>query len=89
MFLKNLNPLRRVRELMDELRRTRRDRDQARQQVAQLEDEKQRLHEKLERLREENERLRNELDAAMRAAKRQAGPFSRAAPTISGRSQIM
>ena len=48
--------------------------------MAQLEDEKQRLHEKLERLREENERLRNELDAAMRAAKRQAGPFSRGKP---------
>lgn len=72
MFLKNLNPLRRVRELMEELRRTRRERDQARQQVEQLEEEKQRLHEKLERLREDNERLRNELEAAMRAGKRQA-----------------
>jgi transposase len=80
LFLKNLNPLRRVRELMEELRRTRRERDQARQQVEQLEDEKQRLHEKLERLREENERLRNELEAAMRAGKRQAAPFSRGKP---------
>src|SRR5207253_3503620 len=41
---------------------------------------KQRLHEKLERLREENERLRNELEAALRAAKRQAAPFSRGKP---------
>ena len=65
---------------MDELRRTRRERDQARQQVEQLEGEKQRLHEKLERLREENERLRNELEAAQRAAKRQAAPFSRGKP---------
>ena len=65
---------------MEKLRRTRRERDQARQQVEQLEDEKQRLHEKLERLREENERLRNELEAAMRAGKRQAAPFSRGKP---------
>ncbi len=80
MFLKNLNPVRRIRELLEELGRTRRERDQARKQVEQLEDEKQRLHEKLERLREENERLRNELEAALRAAKRQAAPFSRGKP---------
>jgi len=71
LFLKNLNPVRRIRELMVELGRTRRERDQARQQVEQLEDERQRLHEKLEHLREENERLRNELEAAMRVGKRQ------------------
>ena len=69
-----------MRELIEELGRARRERDQARQQVEQLEDEKQRLHEKLERLREENERLRNELEAAQRAAKRQAAPFSRGKP---------
>jgi transposase len=80
LFLKNLNPLGRVRELMDELRSTRRERDQARQQVEQLENEKHRLDEKLERLREENERLRGELEAAMRAGKRQAAPFSRGKP---------
>jgi transposase len=80
LFLKNLNPLRRIRELMEELGRTRRERDQARKQVEQLEEEKQRLHEKLERLREDNERLRNELEAAMRAGKRQAAPFSRGKP---------
>jgi transposase len=80
LFLDKLNPVRRIRELIEELKRTRRERDQARQQVEQLEDEKQRLHEILERLREENERLRNELDAAMRARKRQAAPFSRGQP---------
>ena len=80
MFLKNLNPLRRIRELMEELGRTRRERDQARKQVEQLEDEGRRLQEKLERLREENKRLRNELEAAMRAGKRQAAPFSRGKP---------
>jgi transposase len=77
VFLKNLNPVRRIRELMEELGRTRRERDQARKQVEELEDEKQRLHEKLERLQQDNERLRNELEAAMRAGKRQAAPFSR------------
>ena len=60
--------------------RTRRERDEARNQVEQLEDKSQRLQEKLERLREENKRLRNQLDAALRAAKRQAAPFSRGKP---------
>jgi transposase len=80
LFLKNLNPVRRIRELMEELGSTRRERDRARQQVEQLEGEKQQLHKQLERLREENERLRNELEAAMRAGKRQAAPFSRGKP---------
>ena len=87
MFLKNLNPVRRIRELIEELGRTRREHDQARKQVEQLEDERQRLQEKLERLRQDNERLRqdnerlrNELEAAMRAGKRQAAPFSRGTP---------
>jgi phage shock protein A len=62
--------VRRIRELMGELGSTRRERDQVRQKVEQLEGE-------LERLREENQRLRNELEAAMRAGKRQAAPFSR------------
>jgi transposase len=80
LFFKDLNPLRRIRELMSELGRTRRECDQARKQVEQLEDEKQRLQEKVERLRKENERLRNQLGAALRAAKRQAAPFSRGKP---------
>ena len=72
--------MRRIRELMEELGRARRERDEARQQVAQVESERQRLQERLERLQEENERLRNELEAALRAAKRQAAPFSRGTP---------
>jgi len=54
---------------MQELGRTRRERDEARQQVAQVESERHRLQERLERLQEENERLRHELEAALRAAK--------------------
>ena len=80
MFFKSLNPLRRIRELMEELGRTLRERDQARKQVEQLEGERQRLQERLERLRKENERLRSDLEAALRAAKRQAAPFSRGKP---------
>jgi transposase len=80
LFLKNLNPVHRIRELMEELGRTRRERDQARKQVEQLEGERQRQQEQLERLREENKRLRKELEASQRAAKRQAAPFSRGEP---------
>jgi len=71
LFLKSLNPLRRIGELAQELRRTREERDQARRQ--QLEKEN-------ERLQEENRKLRRELDAAQRAARRQAAPFSRGQP---------
>jgi transposase len=40
-----------------------------------------RLRREVERLRRENERLKVELDLARRAAKRQAAPFSKGAPT--------
>ena len=73
MFLKSLNPLRRIRELAQELRRTQEERDQACRRNEQLEKENQRLQ-------EENQRLRKELDAAQRAARRQAAPFSRGQP---------
>jgi transposase len=73
LFLKSLNPLRRIRELAQELRRTQEERDQARRRNEQLEKEN-------ERLQEENRRLRKELDAAQRAARRQAAPFSRGQP---------
>jgi transposase len=43
--------------------------------------ENERLRREVERLRRENERLKKELDAARRAAKRQAAPFSKGAPT--------
>ena len=73
MLFKNLNLARRIRELTEDLGRTRRERDQARQKSEQLERE-------LERLHEENQRLRKDLEAAQRAAKRQAAPFSRGKP---------
>ena len=70
LFLKSLNPVRRIRELVQELRRTRERLDQALQ-------EKQRAEVENARLREENARLQKELESAQRAAKRQAAPFSR------------
>ena len=43
--------------------------------------ENERLRREVERLRRDNERLKKELDAARRAGKRQAAPFSKGAPT--------
>jgi transposase len=80
LFLKNLNPLRRIRELSQELGRTRRERDQARQEAERLQRESERLREENQRLEDELKRLRKELEAAQRAAKRQAAPFSRGQP---------
>lgn len=73
MFLKSINPLRRIRELAQELRCALEERDQARRRNEQLEQEN-------ERLEEENRRLRRELETAQRAARRQAAPFSRGKP---------
>ena len=70
LFLKKLNPIRRIRELTEELSRIRRERDQARKETERLERE-------LERVQEENEQLRKDLELAQRAARRQAAPFSR------------
>jgi transposase len=70
LFLKSLNPVRRIRELVQELRRAREEGDRARRQIEQLEKENQRLE-------EENKRLRKELETAQRASRRQAAPFSR------------
>jgi transposase len=80
LFLQNLNPLRRFRELSRELGRARREREQARQEVARLQRESERLREENQRLEDELKRLRKELEAAQRAAKRQAAPFSRGQP---------
>jgi transposase len=91
LFLKNLNPVRRIRELTEELGRTQRERDQARKEAERLQKEAERLQKEAERLQKESERLqeekrrledelrrlRKELEAAQRAAKRQAAPFSR------------
>jgi len=70
LFLKSINPIGRIRELTQELRRTREEGDRARRRIEELEKEKQRLE-------EENKRLRTELEAAQRASRRQAAPFSR------------
>jgi transposase len=70
LFLKSLNPIRRIKELAQELRRALEQRDQALQ-------DKQRLESENARLREEIERLEKELEGAQRAARRQAAPFSR------------
>jgi transposase len=80
LFLKNLNPVRRIRELAEELGRTRRERDQAQKESEHRQKQLERLREEVQRLREENQRLREDLEAAQRAAKRQAAPFSRGKP---------
>lgn len=80
MFLKSLNPVRRVRELVQELRRAREERDQARRRNEQLEKENERLERERQRLQEEIKRLRKDLEAAQRATRRQAAPFSRGLP---------
>lgn len=73
MLLKSLNPVRRIRELVQGLRRAREEGEQSRRRIEQLEKENQRLE-------EENKRLRKELETAQRAARRQAAPFSRGKP---------
>ena len=87
MFLKNLNPVRRIRELVEELGRTRRQREQAgkenehlKEENQQLQTEIQHLQKEKQRLEKENQRLREDLEAARRAAQRQAAPFSRGKP---------
>jgi len=87
LFLKSLNPLGRIRELVAELGGTRQEREQARQRIEQLEREKaglaqdnQRLEQERQRLQEEIRKLRKELETAQRAARRQAAPFSRGKP---------
>jgi transposase len=73
LFLKSLNPIRRIKELAQELRRALEERDRALRDKQRLEDEN-------ARLREEIERLQKELEASQRAARRQAAPFSRGEP---------
>jgi transposase len=87
LFLKNLNPVQRMRELAEELGRARRQQEQARKENEQLKEENQRLpkenqqlQKEKQRLQQENQQLREDLEAAQRAAKRQAAPFSRGKP---------
>ncbi len=77
LFLKSINPFRRLRELAQELRRTREERDQVRRRNEQLEEENERLEKESQRLQEKIKKLRKELETAQRAGKRQAAPFSR------------
>ena len=77
MFLKSINPFCRIRELAQELRRTREERDHVRRRNEQLEQENERLEEERQQLRQEIQRLRKEVETAQRAARRQAAPFSR------------
>jgi hypothetical protein len=83
LFLKNLNPLRRVREFLAELKQVRQECNPAQREVQQLEKGKQRLRDRLDRLQQENERLqpenerlRSDRKAALRAGQLQAAPFS-------------
>jgi transposase len=80
LFFKSLNPVRRIRELAQELGRTREEREQARRRIEQLENENERLEREHQRQQEEINRLRKELETAQRAARRQAAPFSRGLP---------
>jgi cell shape-determining protein MreC len=68
LLLKKLNPIRRIRELTEELSRTRRERDQARKESERLQRETEDLQRELERIKEENEQLRKDLELAQRAA---------------------
>ena len=52
------------------------------QEIARLREEVARLERTNRHLERENERLKRELDAAHRAGKRQAAPFSKGAPTV-------
>ena len=49
LFLKRLKPIRRIRELSEELSRIRRERDQARKETERLQRETERLQRELER----------------------------------------
>jgi transposase len=64
-----------------ELERLRREIEQSRDESDRLRDENARLERERDRLRREIERLTQALEAARRAGKRQAAPFSKGAPT--------
>jgi hypothetical protein len=73
LFLKSLNPVRHIRELAQELRRTQEESERARRRIEQLEKENQQFQEEIKR-------LRKELETAQHATRRQAAPFSRGLP---------
>ena len=72
---------REVERLRREREELRRDRERIERDTERLRDEHARLERERDRLRREIERLTRALDAARRAGKRQAAPFSKGAPT--------
>jgi len=69
---------RRIREQAREIERLKREK-------AEIERERDQLRDERDRLERERDRLRDELETARRAAKRQAAPFSKGAPTLTPR----
>jgi transposase len=69
---------RRIRDQAREIERLRREK-------AVIERERDQVRNERDRLERERDRLRDELETARRAAKRQAAPFSKGAPTVSPR----
>lgn len=67
-------------QLQEEKQRLEKQNQQLEKEIQRLQKESERLRDERQRLREENERLREDLEAAQRAAKRQAAPFSRGKP---------
>jgi hypothetical protein len=86
LFLKKLNPIRRIRELTEELSRTRRERDQARKESERLKRQTEDLQRELTRIQEENNQLRKELELAQRAAQplRFPAAYSKVTPKARG-----
>lgn len=71
---------REVERLREQLKRVERDREELRRDRDHLERERDRLQRERDQLERERDRLRDELEAAHRAAKRQAAPFSKGEP---------
>ena len=73
--------LRRIARLEEEHAALGGERERLEAETQRLEREREQLRADNQRLRERNERLREEIQALRRAAKRQAAPFSKGAPT--------
>jgi transposase len=76
---------REVERLREELERVERERDELRRDRERLQQERDQLERERKQLERERDRLRDELEAARRAAKRQAAPFSKGAPEATPR----
>ena len=68
-------------ELERETERLRQENERLRRELERAEREREQIERERDRLREERDRLEKELEAARRAAKRQAAPFSKGAPS--------